>query len=88
MNSYVISEESAYKLNMFFGSLKKLFLKGLGAMKKNILAILAGTATILTAFSVAFASAPLEVIEPNTLMLLGAGVAGLVGAGIIKNRKK
>ncbi len=89
MNSYLINEESAYKLNIFFRSLKKLFLKGLGAMKKNILAILAGTVTILNIFSVAFASEPVtNVIEPNTLILLGAGVAGLVGAGIIRRRKK
>lgn len=89
MHSYVINEESAYKLNMFFGRLKKLFLKGRGAMKKNILAILAGTVTILNIFSVAFATEPVtNVIEPNTLILLGAGVAGLVGTGIIRRRKK
>jgi hypothetical protein len=59
-------------------------------MKRSILAIFSFLAVTFLAFGLSNARGgfPLEVPEPSTLVLLGAGVAGLTVYRLIRKRKK
>ena len=57
-------------------------------MKRTMLLIFFSMALMLLSSASGYASIPEPVPEPGTLMMLGAGLAGLIGTGLVLKRKK
>ena len=58
-------------------------------MKKMVFSIFSAAVVTLLGFAVANAGGPpVPTPEPGTLMILGAGLAGLIGTGLFIRRKK
>jgi hypothetical protein len=58
------------------------------SMKKEFQSLVVVLCVLLIGAAQAFAGPPRPIPEPGTLMLLGAGIAGIVGSKMINKRKK
>ena len=87
-NNLCFVDHLARKLSLSRENKTIVYLREGVNMKVAILEIFSSMVLVLLIFSIALAGGPPVLPEPATMLLLGTGLAALVGAEAIRRRKK